>query len=78
MIRFQLHEVSPRLPAGDLNIKINDETIAVKYYNRDPYIPIQLFAGYYVEPESYPSYLVKTENEWLYGTYGEIKKELNG
>lgn len=76
MKKFELWEISPRSKMGDLNFHIEGKLYIIYYFNRDPYIPIQLWPGYYEGAESYPSYLVKRKDCWLYGTYVEIKIEL--
>ena len=76
MKRFELWEVSPRLKMGDLNFYINEKLYIIYYFNRDPYVPIQVYPGLFFKGESYPSYLVKNKDFWIYGTYGEIKIEL--
>jgi len=74
--RFELWEVSPRSKMGDLKFFIEEKLYIIYYFNRDPYIPIETNMGYFVNAESYPSYLVKRDDYWFYGTYGEIKIKL--
>ena len=76
MKKFELCEISPRSKMGDLNFWIDEKLYIIYYFNRDPYIPIEASLGIYFKAESYPSYLVKRGDFWLYGTYGEIKIEL--
>jgi len=76
MITLELDEVTPRIPSGDLKFFIGDSLYVIFYYNKDPYKALQSSPGYLSIPESYPSYLIKGENCWYYGTYTELKDKL--
>ena len=78
MIKLDLSEVSPKRPQGELQFFIKDNTQIVFYYNRNPYSgSIEYNAGYFIKAESLPSYFVKVEEYWIYGSYTEIKQFLS-